>query len=1335
MKAEDIFLAALDEPTPQERDAYLRRVCGDDTQLLRLVEGLLRSHQEAEGFLETPFLQPTTLSEPALADGVGSRIGPYTLLERIGEGGMGLVYKAEQKQPIRRLVALKIIKPGMDSQQVIARFEAERQTLAVMNHANIATVLDAGRTPAGSPYFVMELVNGIPITKYCDQQRLTIKARLELFVMVCQAIQHAHHKGIIHRDIKPSNILLALHDGVPAPKVIDFGVAKATAAKLTEKTMFTGVGQLIGTLEYMSPEQAQFNQLDVDTRSDIYSLGVLLYELLTGSTPFRESQRVTMPLDETLRIVRDTDPPRPSIQLSTAEMLPVIAASRGVAPTLLHRQVTGDLDWIVMKSLERDRRRRYDSASALAADVTRYLHDERVLASPPTMAYQLRKFVRRNKGPALAATLVLLAMLGGIIGTTWQMIRATTARATAVKESNLKELALAAARASELDAKEQLFSSLLNEAQARRFSRQIGQRLEGLAALTKAAAIRPDERLRDEAIAALALPDLSRVPVSAKVPAASTSALAFDDQYRMLARADTQGFVTVRDIADDHEIARIPVRSIVPGCLGISADGRFLSGIEEGFKLAVWRLPSGERVVEREYHECWARTFSPDGRRLAVSQSNRVIIFELATGREVIQWMLPAKINTLEFHPDGTTIAVGRSSGNVVSIHDVATGTVVKELPVGGIGDQVVSWHPRGELLAVTGAASPRIQIWNVVTKRRVAVLDGHTQHVPVLTFHPDGALLASHSWDGVLRLWDTATGRSLIELALTIGGRPRFSGDGRWLGAALNGDVVELLKVTSCPEYRTLVSSAGIGTGASSPADISPDGRFLIVGKATGMAPGACLWDLKFSRELALLPPGTNFVLFDARIGSKSTTTTPAAGDAEEGRSDLSTGGVSWSLLTAGPAGLQRWPANRVGSRISIGPPRQLSKLQRAWMVRGRDGQALGAATEEGGRNQIVDFETGSVVRELGVHPQGEIRAVSADVRWGASSGWHSDRVRLWDVHTGEVVREWQVGTRTFVFFTPDSRALIISRGDALTFWDLATLQPTLNMPRDVAIYPSHVAFSADGKLMAVETAPGVMSLKEATTGRTIAKFKDPHGDRASWQGFTPDGTRLVVVTPYANAIHIWDLRAIRETLKVMNLDWDWPEFDLAGPVSPHTPLTPVTFEVVSGVAAPIVLTREQRLLQVAERFRQNPTAIPDTAKDCNEIAWALLTAPPEFRQVEDGVRFAEKALELEPVNGTLRSTIRNTLGVAYYRAGRYREAVEVLRENLASQLETMLAFDLYFLALCHQRLGEPVQARDYYDLAVRWSGAQKNLSADHMDELAMFKAEADQVLGERTE
>ncbi|MBL8820942.1 MAG: serine/threonine protein kinase, partial [Planctomycetia bacterium] len=463
MTEETLFELALGTPEA-ERAVLLDRACEGKPELRARVEALLQAHENSGGFLNQASPQATADLPPArtssfhsvAGESAGAVIaGKYTLVELIGEGGMGSVWRAKQSEPVKRFVAVKLIKAGMDSRQVLARFEAERQALALMDHPNIAKVLDGGLHDH-RPFFVMELVKGIPITDYCDSRKLTPRERLELFVPVCQAIQHAHQKGIIHRDIKPSNVLIALYDDKPVVKVIDFGVAKATGGTLTEKTIDTGFGGVVGTPQYMSPEQATFNNADIDTRSDVYALGVLLYELLTGSPPFSKKELEQKGLLEMLRVVREEEPPRPSTKLSTADTLASLSANRSTEPRNLTGLLRQELDWIVMKALEKDRTRRYETANGFAADVLRYLSGEPVLAVPPSTAYRLKKFVRRNKGSVIAAGLVFFTLLAGIAGTSWGMMEANRARIAESERAEGERLAKLDADAKRQEAEKNL---------------------------------------------------------------------------------------------------------------------------------------------------------------------------------------------------------------------------------------------------------------------------------------------------------------------------------------------------------------------------------------------------------------------------------------------------------------------------------------------------------------------------------------------------------------------------------------------------------------------------------------------------------------------------------------------------------------------------------------------------------------------------------------------------------------------------------------------------------------------------------------------------------------
>jgi eukaryotic-like serine/threonine-protein kinase len=454
---DSILYEAVEIESAEERGAFLDNACGKDEVLRERVDGLVANHFKAGEFLEIPVVDPIATLEQPLSEKIGSHIGPYKLVEQIGEGGMGTVYLAKQQEPVRRKVALKVIKPGMDTKQVIARFETERQVLAILGHPNIAKVFDGGVTESGRPYFVMELVKGPRITDYCDGFQLSIRQRLELFCDVCRAVQHAHQKGIIHRDIKPSNILVTLLDDKPVPKVIDFGISKAVSGRQPDESSVTGYSQMVGTPLYMSPEQAMLGSADVDTRSDVYSLGVLLYELLTGMTPFKREQFTDASYDEVRRIIQEEEPPRISSRLSTHDAaLDTIAENRHVDARTLSRQLQGELDWIVLKAMEKDRATRYESVSDLGKDVQRYLHDEPVEACPPSTAYRLKKFARRNKTVLATVTTVALALFLGAGVATWQAFAATDARDYAQRQQELAEMNNLFAEANRRQAEENL---------------------------------------------------------------------------------------------------------------------------------------------------------------------------------------------------------------------------------------------------------------------------------------------------------------------------------------------------------------------------------------------------------------------------------------------------------------------------------------------------------------------------------------------------------------------------------------------------------------------------------------------------------------------------------------------------------------------------------------------------------------------------------------------------------------------------------------------------------------------------------------------------------------
>jgi serine/threonine protein kinase len=703
-RVQAVFLAAVESPSPAGRAAVLDRECGPDADLRRRVEALLRANDEPDSVVDRPAADEppsgtgaftpdpedagSSAAEQPLAEGPGTRIGPYKLLQPIGEGGMGAVYMAEQEHPVRRRVAVKVIKPGMDTRQVVARFEAERQALALMDHPNIAKVLDAGTTGNGRPYFVMELVKGVPITRFCDDHHLTPRERLELFVPVCEAVQHAHQKGVIHRDLKPSNVLVALYDGKPVPKVIDFGVAKALHQKLTDRTMFTEFGQVVGTLEYMSPEQAEVNQLDIDTRSDVYSLGVLVYELLTGTTPFDRQRLRSAALREVLRIIREEEPPKPSTRLSGSDELPSIAAVRRTEPRKLSRLVHGDLDWVVMKCLEKDRGRRYETANGLAADLRRYLADEPVEACPPSATYRLRKFARKYKKALAAVTAFVALLVVGVVLSTALAVWAMSAQRDADRQRNASD----AAKQEAVEAR--------GEAEQQRDAARLTAYATGMGLALNA---------WDENNVVRARELLADVPTKA-------------------AGRDLRGF----EWHYLHRLCNAEVLSVTGHAgpvwrVAFSPDGRLAAGSRD--TVQVWDSATGQELLSLKGHKGEVRSvaFSPDGRRLASGGcDNTVKVWDSVTGRELNSLQGHADwVTSVAFSPDGRRLASG-SNDTTVKLWDSISGKEVGSLKGRAGRMWSVAFSPDGRCLA-SANRDGSVSLWETtvppeVQERRAAM-------------------------------------------------------------------------------------------------------------------------------------------------------------------------------------------------------------------------------------------------------------------------------------------------------------------------------------------------------------------------------------------------------------------------------------------------------------------------------------------------------------------------------------------------------------------------------------------------------------------------------------
>lgn len=742
--ADDIFHDAREITDPAKRAAFLDEACAGDADLRATVEQLLRADAELGGFLASRAGGQTTLEPVPPSERAGSRIGPYKLLQPIGEGGFGTVFLAEQDQPLRRKVAVKVIKLGMDSRQVIARFEAERQALAMMNHPHIARVFDGGVTDSGRPYFVMEYVVGDAITPFCDAHKLSVHERLDLFQQVCAAVQHAHTKGIIHRDLKPANVLVSMVDGKPFAKVIDFGIAKATASPLTDKTLFTEHRQLIGTPEYMSPEQAEGSP-DIDTRTDVYALGVLLYELLTGLTPFDAKRLRSAAYAEMQRIIKEEDPPAPSLRLARSlGTLATAAATRGVEPGRLNSLVKGELDWIVMKALDKNRARRYETAVALAADVQRHLSGEAVVAAPPSAGYRVRKFVRRHRGPVTAGSAVVIAVLAG---STIALVGWKEAAALARAKQNDQERAAATVAAT--------FSRIFN----------------------------------------------TDVPWHMKPePGLWMSVSTTIDRETRITRAiNRDGPATVSSVSKDGK-EQVPPLSDSLDALGYVSE-LAISGLDASNKEL---LDTNERLRAQSDSAEWsAYTANLALAQQAMEAGNnpeaRQRLAECPEGRRGWEWRYLSTISNLgqapwesgddtvydlAHSPDGSRVAAAYRGGcKVTTVWDAHTGELLATLPAPG-GSNSVTFSADGSRLLICGLG--HASLWDIETEQMVYALPIDPTSSPDATFSRDGTLILTHEWAKPPQLWDASSGDFIVRIPLDMDGEQAKDGLG---DAALSAD------------------------------------------------------------------------------------------------------------------------------------------------------------------------------------------------------------------------------------------------------------------------------------------------------------------------------------------------------------------------------------------------------------------------------------------------------------------------------------------------------------------------------------------------------------------
>jgi serine/threonine protein kinase/WD40 repeat protein len=1122
-----------------ERSAYLDRTCGGDTELRRQVEQLLQTDGGTPntGDPETPTTVdasewPTDMPQPALP---GMRIGRYKLIQEIGEGGGGVVFLADQEEPVRRRVALKIIRLGMDTEEVIARFQVERQALALMDHPNIAKVLDAGATPTGRPYFVMELVKGSKITEYCDTNRLTIDERLRLFLPVCQALLHAHQKGIIHRDIKPSNILVSSHDGAPVPKVIDFGIAKATGGRLTDQTLYTSHEHFFGTPAYMSPEQAGAEgNVDVDTRSDVYSLGVLLYELLTGVTPLDRKKLEDLSEDEVRRHIREVEPPRPSARLAAmdAAELAEIAQKRRLDPRKLIAQLRGDLDWIVMKCLEIPRQRRYDSASALAADVQRHLDNEPVSAGPPSTLYRLGKFARRHQAALATATVFVVLLLGSTAVSLWLAQRAETAATEANEQRKVAEQQRA-----EADKQKLAVQVAYNRMDVTAALSQLEQNNpnQAVAYLTRALRPAPDNRNAESLLYSVLSTQNWLLP-TANVPS-NTTVLAVNPASGRVATIGDNNMVRVTDLATGRLLATMTQESLLLS-MAFSANGNRLLTLEtNGLRGSANRGFAGPGAGARgRGGDNGGPPIGNRGRGTGLRQNQPgrgprgggpdvlrgiVRVWEAGTGQALTPANpFPTGVSFPQLSVDGTKIFLVfgnpanpstpvRGPGGITSsagIFDVATGQPMYPTINFSADILAAGWSADGSKIAVAwrengpGNAGGLLGVWDLITGRPVFTpmrTEGLTRSV---VFSPDGAHLATTSGDFAY-IWDAATGQVLPN-------NPQH--DGTINDAVFSANSLAFATASDDGTARMWSTATGRGYGEpmrhESPVRtvaFSNNGQYLITGSADDTAR---LWQAG-TPESAGKPWSA-----------------PMLGGGEVSGAYFNPDGRS-ALTEAGGWGVEKWnfPDGNVATRPIVGlTPNAFSKDGRRFVALAPDGAVWVYDTATLQPVSPALHRDGAVQAAAALHARlsadGKLLALEMDNR----------SVRVWDVATGQAVSpviplENRVGGHNLELSEDGKKLLAMTNESTARVWDATTgqaLSAPLQHDGNVPIFAA--AFSADGQdVLTAATDREVRVWDMATGNATTAALRLEATVLAAT--FSPDGQRLLAAGN--NTARVWDV------------------------------------------------------------------------------------------------------------------------------------------------------------------------------------------------------------------
>ncbi|MBN1851792.1 MAG: protein kinase [Pirellulales bacterium] len=1377
-----IFAEALKKTSPEARSAYLDEACGDNIALRHQVEELLDAYNNAGDFLEVPAgnLDVTSNMQEDVEKS-GTVIGPYKLLQKIGEGGMGVVYMAEQTEPVERRVALKIIKPGMDTRQVIARFEAERQALAMMDHPNISKVFDAGATESGRPYFVMELVKGVPITQYCDEHQLSPRERLELLIPVCQAVQHAHQKGIIHRDIKPSNVMVAEYDDRAVPKIIDFGVAKAIEQRLTAKTMFTQLGQMVGTVDYMSPEQAKLNQLDIDTRSDIYSLGVLLYELLTGETPLDRERLHSAAFDEMLRIIREEEPPKPSLRLSSSESLPSIAAKRHIEPKKLSTLVRGELDWIVMKALEKDRTRRYETANGFANDINRYLTDEAVMACPPSVAYRLRKFARRNTATIVTASAIALALILGLVGTSWQWVQATRAR----EKESVQRIAATAAREEETIARKEAEAAASREKQAHRQSR-----------------------------CNLYVSDVNLAQWACEQGNLGHAINLLKRHFPQVGQEDLREFAWYYWWRRAHRFEISLDNKKRCWSVAYAPNGKMYAS-SSGSSIHIWDAKTGERkatfhapLIPGLDQEIRAIAFSPDSNTIAAGGLDKLVrLWDVKT--RTLKKTLSGhedRVFSVAFSPDGETVASGSDHGtinlwlsttgllkNTWGAHksgkiiwslifsrngkNLVSGSHDKTAIVWDISENSLKPHlllkikcsdaihsmavsPDGQTLA-TGEYDGDVTFWNLNTGRRTAQVDGrHKGNVTCVTFSPDGKQLFSCGDDSTIFLWDLSTNKMLD---------------------SLGGHMHNVYSLAISPDGSSLVSGGADGTVKiwdAAPqipeptvlhnprndircATFSPNGHLLAM---TGYG-ALSLWNRKTKNKMfecrgtfdsLAFSPHSGFlasgkVYGEIWIWTLPTNNPPKKLKGHNGSVISLAFSPNGRLLASGTFGdgVILWDVETTKQKHKCNVPdfSTLAFVDEKTLVTGNWQENI----------KFWDVKTGRELKKRSLRIPNDDGycgiwdlAVSPDKKTIAAA-LHNGTIKTWNIETGKLqsVFHGHSSGVMCVAFSPDGKTLASGGLDfTARLWNLETEQCVSTLHHQSLVHS--VAFTPDGNTLISCDETGEARLWRAASKEEIRTPSDPlpanvlWSKNTEWLKISAEEYRLTEaksccnqgkdyrnagkfdksLTAYSKAIRLYpDLAEVHkgrgDTYRAMR------KFCKA--VDDYTEalnLNPYNKSISALLAKCYWDLGERDKVDDILKAATDLVGSKSATTLFNRWSWQFATsAKPQELAPDLAVKLARKALDLQPKERVLW----NILGVAEYRAGNWEEAIKAL--DRSTKLHGCPSFrDTLFKAMVLSKMGNKGAGRRLYIEAIECMMQEKN----HMtrNETDRFLKEAVELL-----